>query len=85
MRTRRERQIVRPTIDILGVGRNLPHHHPPYRLRRERHRQLPSPIRLHLEFVVVAHHIEEPLVRLSGREKAVGGRQSERDFGGWAA
>ena len=44
----------------------LLHHHPPYRLQSERHGQLPSLVRLHLELFVLAHHIEEPLVGFTG-------------------
>ena len=59
--------------EILTCGqprRNHPqllHHHPPYRLRRERHRQLPSPIRLDFELLVLTHHVEEPVVGFTGR------------------
>ena len=34
-----------------------------------------------LELLVLVHHIEEPLVGFSGRERAVGRRQSERHLG----
>ena len=32
----------------------------------ERHRPLPRPIRHHLEFLTVPHHLEEPVVGLTG-------------------
>ena len=61
------------------------HHHPPYRLTPEWNRQLLSPIRLHLEFLVLPHHLEEPVVGATGREKAVGGREAEGHLRGWRA
>ena len=45
----------------------LLHHHAQYRLATERKRRLPWLIRLHLELLVLAHHIEEPVV---GRRKS---------------
>ena len=47
-------------------------HHPPYRLRAERHRRLPRLVRLHLELLVLAHHLEEPVVGVTGVVDAVG-------------
>ena len=40
----------------LGASSVLLHHHPPYRLRKKRHRQLPSLVRRHLELVMGSHH-----------------------------
>ena len=36
--------------------------------------QSPAPIRLHLELLVLTHHIEEPCVRVTSRADAVGAR-----------
>ena len=60
----------------------LLHHHLPHSLAPERHRPLPSPIRLDLELLVLAHKAEEPVVRLTGRVDTVGGREPERHDGG---
>ena len=40
------------------------------------------PIRLHLELLMLTHHIDEPLVRPMACVQAVGGRQAERHLGG---
>ena len=55
----------------------LLHHHPPYRLIPEGHRPLPSPVRLHLELLVLPHHTQEPGVRVTGCEEAVARREAE--------
>ena len=62
--------------------RQLLHHHAPYRLRPKRKRRLPSPIRPDLEPLVLAHHLQEPLVCFMACGEAVGGRESERHLGG---
>ena len=56
----------RAPYDRLGASRRLLHHHLPYRLTTKRHRPLTSPVRLDLELIVLAHHPEEPVVRITG-------------------
>ena len=60
------------SADYVG-GTALLHHHAPYRLAPERKRLLPSPIRLDLELLVLAHHAKEPLVSFTRSADAVEG------------
>ena len=44
---------------------------------------LSRPIRLHLELLVLPHHVQEPLVRVTGRVQAVTWRRGEGHDRGW--
>ena len=70
--------------DYVG-GTALLHHHAPYRLSPERKRRLTWLIRLDHELLVLAHHLEEPVVGFTSTVDAVGGCESERHLRGWAA
>jgi len=69
-------------VSLIANNPQLLHHHTSHRLRPERNRSLPSYIRLDLELLILAHHIEEPVVCLPSREKAVGGREAKGHLGG---
>jgi len=62
------------TFPIRSKRPALLHHHVPHSFATEWHRPLPSPIRFNLEPLMLANHLEEPVVRVTGREEAVGRR-----------
>ncbi len=52
-------------LDPVLAGELL-HHHLPHRLSTNRNRPITNWISLDLELLVLAHHLEEPLVRFTG-------------------
>ena len=60
-------------LSLSQDGRKLEamHHHLPHRLAPERQRRLPWPVRLDLELLLVAHHTQEPVMRVTSRVDAV--------------